>query len=167
MSTGNIVVAPMLATDWPEVERIYIQGITSKNGTFETQSPGWEAWDKAHRIDCRLVAKADNKVVGWAALSNVSARKVYAGVVESSVYIDGDYRGKGVGDKLMTELVEQSELKGIWTMQAGIFPENVASLRLHEKHGFRILGIREKIGKMDDKWRDVLLMERRSRVVNF
>ena len=94
MSTGNVVVAPLLAADWPEVERIYLQGIATKNATFETQSPGWDAWDKAHRTDCRLVAKLDDKIVGWAAISNVSARKVYAGVVESSVYIDNDYRGR-------------------------------------------------------------------------
>lgn len=165
MSTGNIVLVSMQGSDWPEVERIYLEGMATKNATFETQSPGWEAWNKAHRTDCRIVAKAGNNIVGWAALSNVSSRCVYAGVAEVSIYIDSKYRGKGVGDKLMAQLVKESEQNGLWTLQAGIFPENKSSIALHLKHGFRILGVREKVGKMDDHWRDVTLLERRSKVI--
>lgn len=165
MSTGSILLAPMQSSEWPEVERIYLEGIATKNATFETQSPGWETWNKAHRTDCRIVARIDNNIVGWAALSNVSSRCVYAGVAEVSIYIDSKYRGKGVGDKLMAQLVNESEQNGLWTLQAGIFPENKASIALHLKHGFRILGVREKVGKMDDYWRDVALLERRSKVI--
>lgn len=165
MSSDSLVIESMLVNDWDEVKRIYQEGIATKNATFETEAPTWEVWDKAHRTDCRILAKNDNKTVGWAALSKVSARLVYKGVAEVSVYIDSNYRGKGVGDKLMAALILESEINGIWTLQAGIFPENKASIHLHEKHGFRILGVREKIGKMGDWWRDVVLMERRSKVV--
>ena len=165
MNSGNIVIQAMLPSDWEEVRRIYLEGIATKNATFETSAPSWEMWDKAHRHDCRLVARKEGNIVGWAALSSVSARKVYAGVVESSVYIDKEYWGWGIGDKLMGYLIKESEANGVWTLQAGIFPENKASIHLHEKHGFRILGKRDKVGKMDNWWRDVVLMERRSSIV--
>ena len=165
MNTGDVIIVPMAVADWEAVKQIYLEGIATKNATFEINAPEWEAWDKAHRKDCRMVAKINGVVVGWAALSQVSARKVYEGVTESSIYISTNYHNKGIGDKLMTELVKESEKNNIWTMQAGIFPENIASIRLHEKHGFRILGVKEKVGKMDNRWRDVVLMERRSRVV--
>jgi phosphinothricin acetyltransferase len=151
--------------DWHEVARIYEAGIATKNATFETQVPEWEAWNNAHRRDARLVAKIDHKIAGWAALSNVSSRCVYAGVAEVSIYIDAVYRGQGIGDQLMTALIAESESNGIWTLQAGIFPENAASIKLHHKHGFRTIGKKERIGKMDKQWRDVALLERRSQVV--
>lgn len=161
----EIAIQPMTADSWADVARIYESGIATKNATFETKAPDWDAWNKAHRQDCRLIALIDENIVGWAALSNVSSRCVYSGVAEVSVYIDSDFRGMGVGDRLMSDLISKSESNGIWTLQAGIFPENIGSLRLHEKHGFRLIGKKERIGKMDDTWRDVLQLERRSKIV--
>lgn len=161
----NIVIEAMENDAWPEVARIYAAGIATKNATFETQVPDWDSWNNAHRQDGRLVAKIGHNVVGWAALSNVSTRCVYAGVAEVSIYIDAAYRGQGIGDQLMTALIAESESNGIWTLQAGIFPENRASIKLHHKHGFRTIGQKERIGKMDNQWRDVALLERRSQVV--
>lgn len=112
-----------------------------------------------------MIALVDNKVVGWAALSNVSGRCVYSGVAEVSVYVDSSNRGKGIGDRLLNSLIKESEKCGIWTLQAGIFPENISSIRLHHKHGFRTIGIRERLGNMNNKWRDVALLERRSQIV--
>ena len=161
----NIVIEQMTEDSWIDVARIYESGIATKNATFEKQVPDWDSWSNSHRKDCRLVAKINNKIVGWAALSNVSSRCVYAGVAEVSVYVDSEYRGNGIGDKLMVSLIKESESQGIWTLQAGIFPENIGSIRLHHKHGFRTIGIKERIGKMDDKWRDVAALERRSKIV--
>ena len=161
----NIVIEQMTEDSWIDVARIYESGIATKNATFEKQVPDWDLWSNSHRKDCRLVAKINNKIVGWAALSNVSSRCVYAGVAEVSVYVDSEYRGNGIGDKLMVSLIKESESQGIWTIQAGIFPENIGSIRLHHKHGFRTIGIKERIGKMDDKWRDVAALERRSKIV--
>lgn len=155
----------MKTESWPSIQHIYNSGITTRNATFETKAPEWEAWDQSHRKDCRLVATIDGCIAGWAALSNVSGRCVYAGVAEVSIYIDESYRGMGVGNLLMRQLITESEGHGIWTLQAGIFPENKASIALHLKHGFRILGTREKIGKMNGSWRDTVLLERRSKVV--
>lgn len=161
----NVMIEPMTAASWDDVRRIYQSGIDTKNATFETQAPQWDAWDKGHRSDCRLIAVVDGCVAGWAALSNVSGRCVYAGVAEVSIYIDAQFRRKGVGDALMSRLISESEQCGIWTLQAGIFPENEGSIRLHLKHGFRKIGIRERIGKMDGRWRDTALFERRSTVI--
>ncbi|MCF7804659.1 MAG: GNAT family N-acetyltransferase [Candidatus Marinimicrobia bacterium] len=158
-------IQKMAPEDWPDVERIYLQGIKTGNATFEQESSGWEEWDKTHREDCRLVAKIDGDIVGWAALSDISDRCVYAGVSEVSIYVDPNYQGKGIGSRLMEKLITESESAGIWTLQAGIFPENRASIRLHKKHGFREFGTREKLGKLDGEWRDVVLLERRSLVV--
>jgi L-amino acid N-acyltransferase YncA len=152
-------------TDWPEISLIYKQGMDTKNATFQTEVPDWETWDKSHRSDCRSVALSEGHIVGWVALSNYSSRTVYAGVAEVSIYIDDAYRGMGIGSKLMEYLISESENNGIWTLQAGIYPENNASMQLHHKFGFRIVGTREKIGKMDDHWRDVCLLERRSKTV--
>ena len=165
LNTLNCSIEPMTAEDWPDVARIYEAGIVTKQATLEKQAPGWEVWDNAHRKDCRLVAKLNEQIVGWAALSNVSSRCVYAGVAEVSIYIDANSRGKGIGDLLMDALINESEKNGIWTLQAGIFPENAASIHLHHKHGFRTMGIKERIAKMEDTWRDVAQMERRSKVV--
>jgi phosphinothricin acetyltransferase len=155
----------MRGEDWDTVRAIYREGIATGNATFETDAPAWEAWDNGHLRACRLVAKTDGRVAGWAALSPVSGRCVYAGVAEVSIYVAGSARGQGIGQALLVALVEASERAGLWTLQAGIFPENAASLALHRACGFREVGRRECIGQMDGVWRDVVLMERRSKVV--
>lgn len=155
----------MQPSDWPAVERIYLEGIATGNATFETESPGWEKWSSAHHPHSRLIAKDGETVIGWAALSPVSARRVYAGVAEVSVYVAASAQGKGVGRLLLSELIRQSEQDGIWTLQAGIFPENTASLALHKSLGFREVGRRTKIGQLRGQWRDTVLLERRSEVV--
>jgi phosphinothricin acetyltransferase len=152
----------MGAADWDGVRSVYVEGIATGNATFETAAPEWERWDAGHRADCRLVACDAAGVIGFAALSPVSARRVYAGVAEVSVYVAQRARGVGVGMQLLQELVRVSEGAGVWTLQAGIFPENTASLALHERCGFRVVGTRERIGQRDGRWRDVVLMERRS-----
>ncbi len=154
----------MTAEDWPRVRDIYAEGIAGGNATFEKAPPAYEQWDRGHLPSCRLVARDGAAVVGWAALSPVSGRCVYAGVAEASVYVAAKAQGRGIGLALLNALVERSERLGIWTLQAGIFPENTASIRVHEKAGFRTVGIREKLGNMDGRWRDVALLERRSQV---
>lgn len=152
--------------DWPRVRDIYADGIASGDATFETSVPDWPDWDRGHLAECRLAAEDENgTVLGWAALSPVSNRCVYGGVAEVSVYVDSAAHGRGVGRTLLAGLVASAEEAGIWTLQAGIFPENDASVRLHEGCGFRVVGRRERLGKMGDRWRDVLLLERRSAVV--
>jgi L-amino acid N-acyltransferase YncA len=165
----EIVITTMKPGDWEEVRAIYLEGIATGHATFEPEAPDWAKWDSNHLPEPRLVVKAGEKVAGWAALSRVSIRKVYAGVAEVSIYVGKQYRGGGIGDALLSALVEASEKIGIWTLQGGIFPENVASIQLHKKHGFRELGRREKVGKMTfggmkGIWRDVVIMERRSKV---
>jgi len=156
-------VRRMTATDWPYVREIYEAGIATGNATFETSAPAWESWDDSHLVEHRLVATADgDDVVGWAALSPVSDRCVYAGVAENSVYVHPDYAGRGVGRLLLDALIVDAEAAGIWTIQTGIFPENSASLGLHERCGFRIVGRRERIGRLNGVWRDTLFLERRS-----
>lgn len=142
-----------------------MQGITTGQATFEIAPPDWEGWDSSHRADCRLVAEVDGGVAGWAALTPVSGRCVYAGVAEVSVYVAEASRGRGVGQALLAALVAESEQAGVWTLQAGIFPENQASIALHRSCGFRVIGVHERLGQMNGIWRDVLLMERRSQVV--
>jgi len=156
----------MRPEDWPAVRAIYLEGITTGNATFELAAPEWEQWDAGHLRDARIVARSDaGDVLGWAALSAVSGRCVYAGVAEVSIYVAERSRGSGVGRQLMARLIADSESAGIWTLQAGIFPENIASIALHELAGFRAVGRRERIGQMNGQWRDVGLMERRSSVV--
>jgi phosphinothricin acetyltransferase len=155
----------MTDNDWPEVERIYREGIETGNATFETEAPSWEKWDAGHVKNCRFVAKIKEKVVGWVALSPVSSRCVYQGVAEVSVYVGSTGRGKGVGRKLLASVVEESEKQGYWTLQASVFPENVASLKLHRQLGFREVGKRERLAKREGVWRDVILLERRSEKV--
>lgn len=158
-------IRKLLAEDWDQVKLIYQKGIDTGNATFQTSAPSWEDWDQSHLASCRIVMQEDSKVIGWAALTPVSSRCVYAGVAEVSVYVDPAHSGKGIGLNLLNELVRQSEAEGIWTLQAGIFPENAASLSIHEKAGFKILGTREKIGKQNGIWRDTVLLERRSPVI--
>ena len=157
-------IMDMRPEHWPKVARIYEEGIATGNATFQASAPPWAEWDGAHLKHSRLVVMEGDEVQGWAALTPVSGRCVYAGVAEISVYIAEQARGRGLGSALLAQLIASSEANGIWTLQAGIFPENNASLKLHEACGFRIIGIREKIGKMGDQWRDTALLERRSQV---
>lgn len=158
-------VSPVTADDWPAVREIYREGIATGDATFETSPPDWDTWDARHLACCRLLARSGDEVVGWAALSPVSTRAVYAGVAEVSVYVAARARGRGIGFMLLSALVAASEESGIWTLQAGIFPENRASLALHQRAGFRVVGTRQRIGRMDGRWRDTVLMERRSATV--
>lgn len=160
-----IRIEPMFPADWPSVREIYLEGIATGNATFEKSAPDWSHWSAVHLECCRLVARDHDRVIGWAALSPVSRRAVYSGVAEVSVYVAGTARGKGVGSALLSALIRSSEEEGIWTLQAGIFPENVASIELHRKAGFRVVGVRERLGAMDGCWRDVVLMDRRSKTV--
>ena len=155
----------MDAADWAAVESIYLEGVATGNATLETGSPGWDIWDASHHQFGRFVACCDESVMGWAALSPVSGRCVYGGVGEVSVYVSASARGMGLGRELLLALIDECEKNGIWTMQAGILPENTASLRLHEACGFREVGRRERLGKLNGVWRDVVLLERRSTVV--
>ena len=144
------------------VRSIYAEGIATGNATFETEVPDWTKWDGGHHKECRFLAKDGQEILGWAALSPVSPRRVYAGVAEVSIYVAGTARGRGVGKALLAALIETSERSGIWTLQAGIFPENVASIRLHKSCGFREVGVRQRLGQLAGTWRDVCLLERRS-----
>ena len=161
----SIRIDGLRPADWDAVRRIYEEGIAGGDATFELSVPTWTEWDAAHLQPARLVARQGDEVVGWVALSPVSGRCVYGGVAETSVYVAADARGLGVGGKLLTSAVEASERAGLWTLQAGIFPENVASIGLHETCGFRVVGVRERLGRMGDRWRDVVLLERRSPLV--
>jgi L-amino acid N-acyltransferase YncA len=160
----NTSIDAMQVQDWAAVAAIYREGIASGLATFETTVPDWETWDSAHRPECRLIARHDGRVVGWAALTPVSKRAVYDGVAEVSVYVAEQARGQGVGGQLLTALVAASELEGIWMLQASIFPENSASVALHKTCGFRVVGYRERIARLHDEWRNTILMERRSAV---
>jgi len=161
----NFVIESMTPADWPAVRAIYEEGIATGHATFETAAPEWAKWDAGHRPDCRLVARNNSEVLGWAALSPVSGRCVYAGVAEVSVYVAAAARGQGVGKSLLAALIDAAEQAGIWTLQAGIFPENTGSMALHRAGGFREVGRRERLGQMNGIWRDVALLERRSKVV--
>jgi len=159
---GAPLVRPLAPADWPAVRAVYGEGIASGDATFELEVPAWEAWHAAHLPHSRLVAAAAGEVLGWAALAPVSERCAYGGVAEVSVYVAARARGRGVGGLLLEALIRSSEEGGIWTLQAGVFPENEASLALHERRGFRRVGRRERLGRLRGRWRDVLLLERRS-----
>lgn len=163
--TRDVRIRPLVQDDWPAVRGIYEEGIATGHATFQSAAPPWETWDAEHLPQARLAAEANGTVCGWAALSAVSGRCVYAGVAEVSVYVAAAARGRGVGRRLLDELVTASEQHGLWTLQAGIFPENEASVRTHLACGFRVVGRRERLGRMHGAWRDVLLLERRSPVV--
>ena len=152
--------------DWPEVARIFEEGIRTGNATFETEVPSWEAWDAAHLPAHRFVAEGDGRLVGWSALVPVSPRECYAGVAEVSAYVGEEARGEGVGTALLAAVIESSERAGIWTLETGVFPENEPSLRLLQRFGFRIVGTRERIGRLHGIWRDVVFLERRSEVMS-
>lgn len=159
----NFTIVEMKEADWQQVSEIYAAGIKTKIATFQNEVPSWEEWDKGHSLNCRFVARSGEQILGWAALSPISSRCVYAGVGEVSIYIGDKYRGIGVGTTLLNHLVRCSEEKGYWTIQAGIIKENLTSRSLHKKCGFREIGYRERLGRMDTgKWHDVILMERRS-----
>ena len=160
----NLTLEKMKSADWNAVRAIYEEGIATGHATFETEVPEWREWDRSHLRDCRLVAKAKEQVVGWTALSPVSERCVYAGVAEVSIYITSSARGQGIGKTLLKALIDKSEKVGIWTLQAGVFPENTASIALHKACGFREIGYRSRIGQTGDVWRDVVLLERRSEI---
>lgn len=165
LTTATLALQPLEAQHYAAVSRIYLDGIATGNATLQTESPDWPDWDKSHLPHSRLVALNEQEVAGWAALTPVSGRCVYRGVAEVSVYIGENFRGMGIGKLLLNELIQESEANGLWTLQAGIFKENTASLALHEKCGFRVVGVREKIGQLHGVWRDVCLLERRSKVV--
>ena len=150
---------------WPEVRAIYESGLATGNANFSIQAPEWKEWDFAHLISCRLAAVENNEVLGWAALTATSDRCVYEGVAEVSVYVREDVRGKGIGSTLLKAIIEESELHGLWMLESRIFAENLASLSIHKRNGFRLVGRRERIGKMNDVWRDTILLERRSNTV--
>lgn len=165
MSTvpAGFVVRTFAPADWPDVERIYAEGIATRMATFETVTPSWEEWDAAHLVAPRLVALLDGGMAGWAALSPVSRRVVYRGVAEVSVYVAGSARRRGVGRALLEALIERADAAGLWTLQATIFAENGPSIRLHEAAGFRLVGRRERIAQLDGRWLDTVLYERRAR----
>jgi L-amino acid N-acyltransferase YncA len=163
--SNEIIIDDMIPADWKQVKSIYLEGIATGNATFQHEAPSWGNWNDGHLSDCRYVARAEGKVVGWTALSPISSRCIYSGVAEISVYVSECEKGMGVGSKLVKTLIENSEQKGFWTLQAGIFPENIPSLKLHHTLGFREVGLRERIGKMNGVWRDVLLLERRSKII--
>ncbi len=158
-------IIELLPFHWESVKQIYLEGIAAGNATFQTSAPSWSDWDEAHVKNSRIIAVEENEILGWAALTPVSGRCVYAGVGEVSVYVSKKARGKGVGKKLLQALIQESEKNNFWTLQAGIFPENNASVKIHVESGFRIIGTREKIGQSKGLWRDTLLLERRSKTV--
>lgn len=158
----RMTIRELQPADWPDVARIFEEGIRTGNATFETTPPTWEAWDAGHLADHRLVVTLDGDVVGWAALSAVSDRACYSGVAEHSIYVAERVRGLGFGRQLLAALVAAADAGGIWTLQSGVFPENEASLALHLSLGFRVVGVRERLGRLEGLWRDVVLLERRS-----
>ena len=158
------VIRDLRPEDWPQVAAAFADGIRTGNATFETDVPSWDRWDAAH-LELRLVAELDGAVAGWAALSPVSDRCCYRGVAELSVYVAAHAQGRGVGRSLLDELIVRSEAAGVWTLQAGVFPENEASMALHLACGFRAVGIRERLGELNGVWRDVVMLERRSATV--
>jgi L-amino acid N-acyltransferase YncA len=153
------------AENFNGVAEIYKQGIETGIATFQNDIPDWESWNKSHLENCRIAAFEGDEMVGWAALTPVSGRCVYAGVAEVSVYVAASFRGKGVGEFLLNQLIKESEMAGLWTLQSGIFPDNIGSIKLHEKCGFRQIGYREKIGQKNGAWKNNIIMERRSKVV--
>ena len=162
---NKITIKSMLPEHWPEVSIIYQDGVETGMATFEKEIPSWEVWDSNHIKACRIIAVLNKKIVGWAALSPVSSRCVYGGVGEVSVYVSNGFRGNQIGEKLLRRLIMESEENGLWTIQSGVFPENIGSIKLHEKVGFRKIGYREKIGALNGVWKDNILLEKRSKLI--
>jgi L-amino acid N-acyltransferase YncA len=156
------MIRPMTALESTRVIEIYKMGIDTRNATFETEVPSWDDWDKKHLQHSRFVYVENDRILGWAALSAVSARPAYKGVAEISIYIDTGFIARGIGSKLMEKVIASSEENGIWTLNASVFPENIATIKLHEKFGFRKIGMKEKVARLDDNWRNTILLERRS-----
>lgn len=156
-----MLVRPLLPSDWPAAAAIFAEGIATGHATFETTVPLWEDWDARHLPEHRFVAEIDGEVAGWIAVVPYSSRTVYRGVGEESVYVAEHARGRGVGHALLSTLIESAREGGLWTLQAGVFPENEASIALHRAHGFREVGTRERIGELGGAWRDVVLLELR------
>lgn len=165
VTVETLIINPLLPAHWEQVKRIYESGIATGIATFETAAPTWEKWNDGHLPFGRLVALSREEVVGWTALSPVSGRCVYGGVAEVSVYVAEAHKGQGIGKRLMMSLIQESEQNDIWTLQAGIFTDNIASVKLHESVGFRVIGYREKIGKLKGIWKDNYILERRSKTV--
>ncbi|RIJ43000.1 GNAT family N-acetyltransferase [Pontibacter oryzae] len=166
LDTTSFILSEMLPEHYPQVQEIYTLGIATQNATLEVKAPDWEEWDSKYMRSCRLVAlTGQGELAGWAGLTAVSGRCVYRGVAENSVYIHPTYKGKGIGRQLLQRLVALSEQEGIWTLQAGILKENEASIKLHQQCGFRVVGMRERLGQLNGQWRDICLMERRSNSV--
>jgi phosphinothricin acetyltransferase len=161
-SSTAVAVEPMQQTDWPAVRAIYAEGIATGNATFETEAPDWDRWNATHLAGHRFVARIGATVVGWVALAPVSDRCAYVGVAENSVYVSEQARGEGIGRRLLETVIASADAAGIWTVQTGIFPENEVSVELHRRCGFRVVGTRERLGRLGGRWRDVLLMERRA-----
>lgn len=161
----KLIFRELEETDWEIASKIYKEGLDTGNATFELNLPDWNEWNSGHLKACRTIAEIDNEVVGWSALSPVSSRCVYGGVAEVSVYVLSNFSRKGIGSQLLKRLISESEKQGIWTLQAGVFPENKGSITIHERLGFRKVGFRERIGKMNGTWRDTLLLEKRSKLV--
>jgi phosphinothricin acetyltransferase len=161
----DIQIEALTKNDWDDVRSIYLEGIATGEATLETAPPSFEEWDSSHLSSCRIIARRGSQIVGWAALSPVSSRHVYRGVAEVSIYIAASCRGEGIGKALLGALIEASETAGIWTLESSMFPENELSIRLHKSCGFRDVGFRERIGELGGKWRNTILMERRSKVI--
>ena len=159
---AHVIIDQMRVSDWEQVRAIYLEGVRSGHSTFETEAPSWEKWDEGHLQIARVVMRDGETVLGWAALSLVSKRHVYRGVAEVTVYVSESAQGQGIGRALLEALIDESEKSGIWTLQASIFPENTASVRLHLRCGFREVGRRERIAMLNSVWRDTLLFERRA-----
>ena len=160
----NLILDELKEHDWQQVKSIFIEGINTRNATFQTSAPTWEEWDVAHQPDCRLVARLNGEVVGWVALSPISSREAFKGVAEVSVYVSQRAIGMGIGRRLIQALIDNSEHHGYWTLQAMIFPENIGSIKLHMNNGFEKVGTRKQMGKLNGIWRDVVLLERRSEI---
>ncbi|WP_109301681.1 GNAT family N-acetyltransferase [Aquimarina sp. AU474] len=162
---SNIQIEHFSKSDWYEISTIYQEGIATGIATFETKVPSWETWDATHTVSCRLKAIVNQEIAGWAALSPTSKREVYKGVAEVSIYITTKFRNLGIGTLLLSALIKESESAGFWTLQAGIFSQNKASIVLHKSLGFREIGFREKIGKLNNIWYDNTILERRSKKI--
>ena len=161
----SILIEEMKDTDWEYVKSIFQEGIDTGNATFQTETPTWEEWDKGHTEACRFVARLADEIIGWVALSPISSREAFRGVAEVSIYLSKNAAGKGIGSKLLSHLIQESEKSGFWTIQSMIFPENIGSIKLHHKHGFQETGTHQRMGKLNGVWRDVVRLEYRSEAV--